>query len=707
MQTATFRLFLLIAFITLIITAQAAEDGMDKAPSAKKIEKKLTTHGHTRVDNYYWLNDRENPEVIAYLEAENKYTKSKLKHTENFQQKLYDEMIGRIKQNDESVPYNLRGYSYYSRFEEGKEYPIFCRKSENGKGSEEVYLNVNELAQGYSYYQAAGLTLSVDNSILAFGVDTLSRRIYTIKFKNIKTGEMYPDEIPNTTGSAAWANDNKTVYYTVKDSTLRAYRIYRHILGQNPADDKLIYEESDATFSSWVWRSLSGNYIIISSSSTVSNEYRILDADNAQGEFKVFEPRRRDHEYSIYNIGSDFYIITNWNAKNFRLMVTNASATGRENWKEKVAHRSDVFLEGLTAFNNFLVLEERKSGLTAFRIMDIKNSKEHYLDFGEETYVTWASTNLDGESSVFRYGYSSFTTPNSVIDYDMVSRKKNLLKQDEVVGGYNPEAYTAARIYATAKDGKKIPISLVYKKSIKPGANTPLLLYGYGSYGSSTEAFFSAARLTLLDRGFIYAIAHIRGGQEMGREWYDDGKLLKKMNTFTDFIACGEFLVQKNYTSSKKMSAMGGSAGGLLIGAVINLAPDLFNSVIAAVPFVDVVTTMLDASIPLTTGEYDEWGNPENKEYYDYMLSYSPYDNVEKKNYPNMLVTTGLHDSQVQYWEPAKWVAKLREMKTDNNLLLLDTDMEAGHSGTSGRFKRYQKIALQYAFLLDMAGIKE
>lgn len=680
---------------------------MEKAPVAKKIKKELTTHGHTRIDNYYWLNQRENPEVIAYLEAENSYTKSKMQHTEALQEKLYNEMIGRMKQNDESVPYNLRGYSYYTRYISGKEYPLYCRKSGNGSGAEEVMLDINQLAEGYNYYQAAGLQVSPDNGIIAFGVDTLSRRIYTIKFKNLKTGEILKDEIPNTTGSAAWANDNKTVFYTVKDSTLRAYRIYRHILGEDAANDKLIYEEKDATFNSWVWRALGGNYIIISSSSTISNEYRILNADNSAGEFKVFDPREAHHEYTISNIGNTFYIITNLEGKNFGLMKTDASATERNNWKQVIAPRKDVFLEGMTAFNNFLVVEERKDGLIGIRIMNLKNKDEHYLDFGEQTYVAWASTNLDAESGIFRYGYSSLTTPNSVYDYDMVSRKKTLLKQDEVVGGYNPDEYISKRLYATAKDGKKVPISIVYKRSTAPGAGTPLLLYGYGSYGASTDPFFSAARLSLIDRGFIYAIAHIRGGQEMGREWYDDGKLLNKINTFTDFIACGEYLVSEKYTSPKKMSAMGGSAGGLLVGAVVNMAPSLFNAVIAAVPFVDVVTTMLDPSIPLTTGEYDEWGNPEVKKYYAYMLSYSPYDNVAKKDYPNLLVTTGLHDSQVQYWEPAKWVAKLRDMKTDSNLLLLDTDMEAGHSGTSGRFKRFKKTALQYAFLLDMAGIKE
>ncbi|MCK6613841.1 MAG: S9 family peptidase [Ignavibacteriaceae bacterium] len=686
--------------------SQKKETDLTKPPAAKKTAKELTAHGDTRIDHYYWLNNREDPEVISYLDAENAYTARMLQHTEKQQEELFEEMKGRIRQNDKSVPYRLNGFIYYTRYEEGKEYPFYCRRALHEGAPEVIMLDVNALSEGYSYYQIGSVQISPDNSIAAYGVDTLSRRIYSIKFKNLATGEYYKDEIPNTTGSVAWADDNKTVYYTVKDNTLRPYRIYRHRLGDDPANDVLMYEESDATFNSWVYRAASGRFIFIASSSTVSNEYRILPADNPGGEFAVFEPRQRGHEYSIASVGDKFYIITNLDAKNFRLMETTADKTEKKHWKEKVAHRSDVFLEGMTPFNDYLVLEERKNGLIGIRVMNLKENKEHYINFGEETYVAWSSTNPEPQSELFRYGYSSLTTPNSVYDYNMKTGEKILLKQDEVVGDFSAENYHAERIYAKAKDGKSVPISLVYRKGTKKDGTAPLLLYGYGSYGISSDPYFNAARLSLLDRGFIYAIAHIRGGQELGREWYEDGKLLKKINTFTDFIASGEYLVQQKYTSKSKMFAMGGSAGGLLIGAVVNMAPDLFHGVIASVPFVDVVTTMLDASIPLTTGEYDEWGNPEVKEYYDYMLSYSPYDNVQKKAYPNMLVTTGLHDSQVQYWEPAKWVAKLREMKTDNNLLLLDTDMEAGHSGTSGRFKRFRKTALEYAFLIELAGVK-
>ncbi|QOJ27957.1 MAG: S9 family peptidase [Ignavibacteriales bacterium] len=686
--------------------SQKKETDLTKPPSAKKTAKELTAHGDTRIDHYYWLNNREDPEVISYLDAENAYTARMLQHTEKQQEELFEEMKGRIRQNDKSVPYKLNGFIYYTRYEEGKEYPFYCRRALHEGAPEVIMLDVNALSEGYSYYQIGSVQISPDNSIAAYGVDTLSRRIYSIKFKNLATGEYYKDEIPNTTGSVAWADDNKTVYYTVKDNTLRPYRIYRHRLGDDPANDVLMYEESDATFNSWVYRAASGRFIIIASSSTVSNEYRILPADNPGGEFAVFEPRQRGHEYSIASVGDKFYIITNLDAKNFRLMETTADKTEKKHWKEKVAHRSDVFLEGMTPFNDYLVLEERKNGLIGIRVMNLKENKEHYINFGEETYVAWSSTNPEPQSELFRYGYSSLTTPNSVYDYNMKTGEKILLKQDEVVGDFSAENYHAERIYAKAKDGKSVPISLVYRKGTKKDGTAPLLLYGYGSYGISSDPYFNAARLSLLDRGFIYAIAHIRGGQELGREWYEDGKLLKKINTFTDFIASGEYLVQQKYTSNSKMFAMGGSAGGLLIGAVVNMAPDLFHGVIASVPFVDVVTTMLDASIPLTTGEYDEWGNPEVKEYYEYMLSYSPYDQVEAKKYPHMLVLTGLHDSQVQYWEPAKWVAKLRDMKTDTNLLLLDTDMEAGHSGTSGRFKRFKKTALQYAFLLELAGVK-
>ncbi len=676
-------------------------------PVAKKINKELIAHDHVRIDPYYWLNDREDAEVIAYLEAENAYTGQMMKHTEELQSLLYDEIVGRIRQTDMSVPYKRNGYYYYTRYEEGKEYPVFCRKQGSLEADEEVMLNVNEMAEGYSYYQVSGLSVSHDNSILSFGVDTLSRRKYTIYFKNLETGEIYPDGIENTTGYAAWAADNQTVFYTRKDEvTLRPDRIFRHRLGQDPAADPVVYHEEDETFRVGVSLSKSMEYLMIGSYSTLSTEFRYLSASDPDGEFTVFQPRQEDLEYYISHYQDRFYIRTNLEAKNFRLMMAPLGNTSIGQWQEVIPHREDVLLEGFEIFNKYFALEERINGLTELRVITHDGAKDYYIEFEEETYMAYLSTNLDFDTDLLRYGYTSLTIPNSVYDYNMATGETTLLKREEVVGGYDPDQYHAERLYATADDGTKVPVSLVYRKGIEKDGSNPLVLYGYGSYGASMDPYFSSVRLSLLDRGFVYAIAHIRGGEEMGRWWYDDGKLLKKKNTFTDFISCAEYLIAEKFTSEEKLFAMGGSAGGLLIGAVINMRPDLFRGVIAAVPFVDVVTTMLDESIPLTTGEYDEWGNPNVKEYYDYMLSYSPYDNVEAKDYPAMLVTTGLHDSQVQYWEPAKWVAKLRDMKTDDRLLILWTNMDYGHGGASGRFQRYKEVALEYAFLIDQAGIR-
>ncbi|MBB6610947.1 S9 family peptidase [Pontibacter sp. Tf4] len=673
-------------------------------PVAKKVPKELTQHGHTRIDNYYWLNQREDPEVIAYLNAENAYTKQMLAHTEDLQKKLYNEIVGRIKQNDESVPFKDDGYWYYTRYEAGKEYPIYARKKGTLDAPEEIMVNANERAEGLSYYAAAGMNVSPNNQLLAFGEDTVSRRKYTIRFKDLKTGKFLPDQIPNTTGAAVWANDNKTVYYTMKDPALRSYKIFKHTLGTPSSQDKEVYHEADETFSTYVYKTKSDKYIIIGSGSTLSNEYRYLDADNPNGTFKVIQPRERGLEYSIDHFGDKFYIVTNKDgATNFKLMQTPVSKSGKANWKDVIPHRADVLLEGIEIFKDYLALQERKNGLTQIRVMKWNDPKtDYYIDFGEEAYTAYISVNPDFDSKELRYEYSSLTTPNSTYDYNMQTREKELLKRQEVVGDFDPARYESRRIYATADDGTKIPISLVYRKGLERNGNNPTLLYAYGSYGNSMNPGFSSVRLSLLDRGFVYAIAHIRGGQEMGRQWYEDGKMLKKKNTFTDFIDASEYLIEQKYTNLDKLFAQGGSAGGLLMGAVVNMRPELYKGVIAAVPFVDVVTTMLDTSIPLTTGEFDEWGNPAEKQYYDYMLSYSPYDNVEAKAYPNMLVTTGLHDSQVQYWEPAKWVAKLRDMKTDNNMLLLHTNMEAGHGGASGRFERYKETALQYAFLLNL-----
>ncbi len=675
-------------------------------PKARKIPQELTIHGHTRIDNYFWLRDRDNPEVIAYLQAENDYKDAVLKHTQKLQQKLYKEIIGRFKQTDMSVPYKDNGYYYYTRYEEGQEHPIYCRKKGSLDADEEIMLNVNELARGHDYYQVVGLSVSDDNRFLAFGVDTVSRRKYTIHFKNLETNEILPDALPVTSGGAAWASDNRTVFYAIKDSTLRPFKIMRHVLGTDPAEDIEVFHEKDSTFNTYVYKSKSRQYILINSTSTLSTEYRFLEADNPMGEFKIFTPRERDHEYSIEHFQDKFYIVTNWNAKNFRLMETPIDRTNKKHWREIIPHRQDVLLEDIEVFKNFLAVGERKNGLRQIRIIDQANGSEHYLDFGEPAYTAYASVNPEFDTEWLRYGYTSLTTPNSTYDYNMRTREKTLLKQEEVLGGFDPKNYRTERLYATAPDSVKIPISLVYRVGLAKDGNNPLLLYGYGSYGASMDATFSSVRLSLLDRGFVYAIAHIRGGQEMGRQWYEDGKLLKKKNTFTDFIACAEYLIAEKFTNPEKLFAMGGSAGGLLIGAVVNMRPELFKGVIAAVPWVDVVTTMLDESIPLTTNEFDEWGNPKQKEYYDYMLSYSPYDNVVAQNYPNMFVTTGLHDSQVQYWEPAKWVAKLRELKTDNNILVLHTDMKAGHGGKAGRFERHRLTAMEYAFILDLLGIR-
>jgi len=631
-----------------------------------------------------------------------------MKDTEKLQEELYEEIVGRIKQDDQSVPYKKNGYWYYTRYEEGGDYPLVCRKKGSLDAEEEIMLNQPELAKDHDYFSVAGKAVSTDNNLLAYAEDTVSRRIYTIKVKNLETGEMLEDEIIGTSGSVTWANDNKTIFYSKKNPvTLRSYQIYKHTLGTPVSDDELVFEEMDDTFITYVYKSKSEQFIIIGSNSTVSTEFRVLNADQPGGEFRVIQPRERDHEYSIAHYGDHFYITTNLDAKNFRLMKTPVDATTKENWEEVIPHRKDVLLEQIEIFENFLVIDERKDGLTELRVMPWSGEGQHYIEFQDPAYSAYIGVNPDFKSDKLRFGYSSLTTPTSVYEYDMNSKERELLKQQEVIGGHNPAAYESERLMATADDGTKIPVSVVYKKGMKKDGSNPLLLYGYGSYGATIDPNFSSTRLSLLDRGFVFAIAHIRGSQTLGREWYEEGKMLNKKNTFTDFIDCAEFLLKENYTSKDKLFAMGGSAGGLLMGAVVNMSPDLWKGVVAQVPFVDVVNTMLDESIPLTTGEFDEWGNPKEEEYYHYIKSYSPYDNVVAQDYPNMLVTTGYWDSQVQYWEPAKWVAKLRELKTDNNLLLLKTDMETGHGGASGRLKRYKEVALEYAFMLMLLEQKE
>lgn len=677
----------------------------------------MTIHGHTRVDNYYWLKERENPEVIDYLKAENAYLEAMMKHTEPLQDQLFKEITGRIKQDDMSVPVKHHGYWYYTRLEEGMEYPLYCRKPAkagdnpaiisnevaHSSADEQVLLDGYEMSKGYAFFDVGGYSISPDNRLIAYSIDTVSRRQYQIFFKEIASGKMFSEVIQNTSGNMVWANDNKTVFYSVKDESLRSCRIMRHEIGTDPKDDVEVYYEDDATFYAFVSKTKSEKYIVIILESTLTSEIRFIDADRPKDEFRVFNPRQHDLLYGVGHYGDYFYILTNADgARNYKIMRTPVGATEKANWEEVIAHREDVLIEDYDIFNDFLVIEERCQGLVNLRVMSWDGKTDYYINFGEPAYTVETSANPEFDTHQLRYIYTSMTTPATVYQYDMVEKKAELLKRQEVVGGFNPSDYVTERLMAPAKDGVMVPISLVYRKGLVKNGENPLVLYGYGSYGNSMDAYFSISRLSLLDRGFVWAITHVRGGEEMGRWWYEDGKLLKKKNTFTDFIACGEYLIKEGFTNSRKMFAMGGSAGGLLVGAVANMAPELFRGIVAQVPFVDVVTTMLDDSIPLTTGEYDEWGNPNEKEYYDYILSYSPYDNVEAKDYPAMFVSTGLHDSQVQYWEPAKWVAKLRELKTDDNPLYLKTDMDYGHGGASGRFEPFHEVAMEYAFILDI-----
>jgi oligopeptidase B len=670
-------------------------------------------HGDTVTDNYYWMIDyfkkgADSTNVVDYLKAENTYLDTMMSGTKKLQEDLFKEMKARIKEKDESVPYFQNGYYYYSRTDEGKQYYKLCRKKGSLDAKEEIMLDVDAMAEGKAYYSVSGTAVSEDNKLLAYGVDEVSRRQYTIHIKNLETGEILKDEIKGSNSNLCWANDNKTIFYTSNNPvTLLSEKIKRHTLGTDASADATVYEEKNKSNYIGVGKTKNNKFIYIVSQATLSSETRWIDAAQPAAAFVSFQPRMKEVLYDVTALEDKFLIRTNWNAKNFRLMECPLNATDTAHWKEVIPHRADVLLEGVDEFKDFIVLSERKNGLIQLRIRKTADAAEHYVDFGEPAYLAYSSTNPEYASTKLRYNYTSLTTPNSVYDYDMNTKDKKLMKQQEVLGGYDAKQYVTERLYATAKDGTKVPISLVYKKGFEKNGAAPMLLYAYGSYGSSMDATFSSSRLSLLNRGFVYAIAHIRGGQEMGRQWYEDGKMMKKKNTFTDFIDCGEFLIKEKYTSKGHLYAQGGSAGGLLMGAVVNMAPDLWNGVIAQVPFVDVVNTMLDESIPLTTNEFDEWGNPKDKAAYEYMKSYSPYENVEKKNYPNLLVTTGLHDSQVQYFEPAKWVAKLRTMKTDKNLLLLHTNMEFGHGGASGRFDYLKDVALNFAFLLSLEGIRE
>tara|TARA_R110002072_G_scaffold118631_1_gene250629 strand:+ start:33423 stop:35561 length:2139 start_codon:yes stop_codon:yes gene_type:complete len=712
MKKITFKVVVLLIFAASCNTKETSEKNMKIIPpKADKIAKDLEIHGDVRVDEYYWLNDKENEEVIDYLERENDYYEKMTAHTKDFQKDLFEEMKSRIKEDDESVPYKLNGYYYITRYEKDKDYPIYTRKKGTLEAEEEILFDVNEMAKGHSYFNLNGINVSENNKLVSFGIDTVSRRKYTIYIKNLETGEILDENIPLTTGSATWANDNKTLFYTRKDEqTLRSNQIFKHVLGTPSIDDTIVYTEDDETFGTYIYKTKSKKYLVIGSYSTLTSEYRILNADTPNGTFKVFQPRERGLEYSISHYGSNFYVLTNKDkALNFKLMKTSEAKTTKDNWIDMIPHRDDVLLEDIDIFKNFLVVSERSNGLNKIRVKSWDNAEEDYfLPFDNETYTAGTTGNPEFDTDILRYAYNSLTTPASVIDFNMETKEKTVMKETEVLGGkFDKNNYESKRIWAPATDGTKIPISLVYKKGIKMDGKNPFLLYAYGSYGATIDPYFSTVRLSLLDRGFIYAIAHVRGGEYLGRQWYEDGKLLKKKNTFTDFIDASKYVIDQNYTSKEHLYASGGSAGGLLMGAIVNMAPELYNGVIASVPFVDVVTTMLDDSIPLTTGEYDEWGNPNDPKYYEYIKSYSPYDNVKQINYPNMLVTTGLHDSQVQYWEPAKWVAKLRENKEDDNILLLQTNMDAGHGGASGRFEALKEIAMDYAFLLDLEGIKE
>jgi len=671
-------------------------------PKAKKDPVLLEKHNDVRMDPYYWMKERDHPEVLNYLQQENQYVKEVTQPIQPLIDELYNEMVGRIKQDDQSVPYYWNQYYYLTKYEEGAEYPIYVRKKSPDASEEEVLIDGNERAEGLDFYETGGRSISPDNKHLAFGEDKVGRRIYTIKFKNLLTGEILKEEIQGTAGLAVWANDNSTLFYTIRDEeTLRAYKVMKHRLGEDPTLDTEVFEETDVTFSTFVTQTKSQKYILIGSHHSITKEYRFLHADEPDGQFLIFEPREKGIEYEIDHDGDRFCILTNYEAENFKICFAPLAPTPKKLWNIWIEHNPEVLIEDVEIFQSYLAIQERFRGLSRVRIVP-KTGSSFFIDFNEKAYLVSLSVNPNYQSTQLRIAYQSMAIPPTVYDFDMDKRSLNLLKQQEVLGGFMTENYTTDRFFIKARDGKEIPVSLVHRKDVKRTPQTPLLLYAYGSYGHSMEPYFSSIRISLLERGFVFAIAHIRGGEEMGRHWYEEGKLLNKKNTFFDFIDVADQLK----CNPENLFAMGGSAGGLLIGAVINMRPDLWKGLVASVPFVDVVTTMLDDSIPLTTFEYDEWGNPEDETFYHYMKSYSPYDNVENKEYPALLVTTGYHDSQVQYWEPAKWVAKLRDSKKDSNPLLFHINMDAGHGGASGRFSSLKEVALEYAFILDLAGIK-
>tara|TARA_Y100000768_G_C23978407_1_gene684313 strand:+ start:532 stop:2583 length:2052 start_codon:yes stop_codon:yes gene_type:complete len=675
-----------------------------REPIAEKIEKKLSIHGDTRIDEYYWLNQRDDKNVINYLNAENAYRDEYMQDYKNLEEELFLEIKSRIKEDDSSVPYLDNGYYYYTRYEKDKQYPIYCRKKGDLKSDEEILIDVNIMSEGYEYFRVGDIEISPNDKIMAYSVDTLSRRIYTIYFMDLETREVHKKNIKNTSGSITWANDSETVFYNLRNiETLRTEKVMKHNLNSSSKDQEIYFEE-DETFSVYSYKTKTDKYIVIGSSATLSQEFRYLDANNPNGDFKIFQERINGLEYSITHFDDKWFIRTNKDgATNFKLMVCNENKTNSSNWKDYIPHRENVLLEDADFFKNHMVVTEREEGLRKIEIRPWNSVNSHYIEFDDEAYSVRSSTNAEINSEKFRYSYSSMTTPNSVIEYDMNTKEKTILKETEVLGGtFDKNNYISRRVWAPSRDGKKVPISLVYRKDKFKNGENPLLLYGYGSYGITNNASFSSVRLSLLDRGFVYAIAHIRGSQYLGRDWYNDGKMFKKKNTFYDFIDSGKFLIKEGFAHENKLFAMGGSAGGLLMGAVVNMAPELFRGIVAGVPFVDVVTTMLDDDIPLTTFEYDEWGNPNNKDSYDYMLSYSPYDQVEEKNYPAIFITTGYHDSQVQYFEPAKWIARLRDRRTNKEPLLMYCNMDAGHGGASGRFEAYKETAMEYAFFISL-----
>jgi oligopeptidase B len=691
------------ALLILSGAAMSADEPL-VPPVAKKIDKTDVRHGETCIDPYFWLREKENPEVQAYLKAENEYAAAFLKPTEAFQQTLYKEMLGRIKETDLSVPYREGAYFYYSRTEEGKQYPIYCRKKGSLDGAEEVMLDLNEMAKTEKFLNVEVRAVSDDGNLLAYSTDTTGFREYTLYVKDLRTGKLSSEKIPKV-DAACWAADNKTIFYVTEDDAKRPYRLYRHTLGADPATDTLLFEEKDELFGIWCYRTRSRSMIVLQSGSKTSNECQYVRADKPTDPLTMLIAREKDHEFEIDHRGDEFFIMTNSTGRNYRLVKAPVSDPRRENWKEIVPHRTDVLLEGVLVFQDHVVVMERESGLPHVSVMDLQSGKSHRVEMQDAAYAVFPENNREFNTSTFRFSYQSMTTPSSVFDYDLKTGERKLLKETEVLGGYDRTKYQSERTEATAPDGTKVPISLVYKKGFKRDGQAPLFLYAYGSYGFSMPVHFSSIRLSLLDRGFVCGIAHIRGGMEMGKKWHEDGRMLKKKNTFTDFIACAEHLIKEKYTTNKKLVIEGGSAGGLLMGAVVNMRPDLFGIVISQVPFVDVINTMSDPTLPLTVPEYEEWGNPQIKEYYDYMKSYCPYSNLQKKEYPTMLVRTSLNDSQVMYWEPAKYVARLRTLKTDKNPLLLITNMDAGHGGSSGRYDALKEDAQDYAFILTQLGI--